>query len=207
MSLPEKPLSPHLVEDASTLSASAPLPRPDDLEAVLDAEKTSYATILDIIGDCERQLNQLSALHPPQDPTIRDLRSTLSHALLEARQSKDRQATLRTQLRLVGGHQRSGLGFALDRFLESRDETLETEFAASAHILDSIANGARFFVRQVMSLYEGTMSQGARIGRAWSELWGPLGVESVVEEGRGQGDLQECEGEAQKAEEKIEEKD
>lgn len=170
MSLPEDPLSPRLVGDVSTLSISPPLPRPDDLEAVLDAEKASYATILNIIGDCERQLNQLSALHSPQDPTIRDLRYTLSHALLEARQSKDRQATLRTQLRLMSGHQRSGLGLALDRFLEARDETLRMEFAASAHILDSIANGARFVVRQVMSLYEWTMGQGARIGRAVSEV-------------------------------------
>lgn len=70
----------------------------------------------------------------------------------------------------MSGHQRSGLGLALDRFLEARDETLRMEFAASAHILDSIANGARFVVRQVMSLYEWTMGQGARIGRAVSEV-------------------------------------
>ena len=204
MSLPDNPLSAQLVGDASTLSASAPLPGPDDLKAVLDAEKTSYATILSIIGDCERQLNQLSALHSPQDPTIRDLRYTLSLALLEARQSKNRQAIVRTQLRLASGHRRSGLGLALDHFLEARDETLAMEFAASAHILDSIANGARFVVRQVMSLYEGTMGQGARIRRAWSEVWEPLGA---AEEGDRQGNLQDCNGEAQKAEKKIEEKD
>ena len=207
MSLPEKPLPPHLVGDASTLSASAPLPRQDDLKAILDAEEASYATILNIIGDCERQLSQLSALHPPQDPTVRDIRHTLSHALLEARQSKNRQAILGAQLRLVCGHQRSGLGLALDRFLEARDETLRTEFAASAHVWDSIANGAHFLAKQVMSLYEGTISQGARIGRAWSAVWEPLGVELVAEEGEGQGDLQECNGEAEKAAEKIEEKD
>ena len=85
MSLPDVPLSSQLVGDASTFPASAPLLRPDDLKAVLDAEKTSHATILNIIGDCERQLNQLSALHSPQDPTIRDLRYALSLALLEAR--------------------------------------------------------------------------------------------------------------------------
>ena len=207
MSLPENPLSPRLVGDESTLSASPPLPQPDDLKAVLDAEKASYATLLNIIGECERQLNQLSALHSPQDPTIRDLRYTLSHAFLEARQSKDRQAILSTQLRLVSGHQRSGLGLALDRFLEAHDETLAMEFAASAHIMDGIANGARFVVRQVMSLYEGTMGQGARIGRAWSAVWEPMGEELVAEEGEGQGNAQECNGEAQKAEEKIEEKD
>ena len=207
MSLPESPPSPQPVRDASTLSASAPLPQPDDLKAVLDAEKARYATILNIIGDCERQFNQLSPLHSPQDPTIRDLRYTLSHALLEARQSKNKQATLRTQLRLVSGHRRSALGLALDRFLEARDETLRMEFAASAHIFDSIANGARFVVRQVMFLYEGTMGQGAGIGRAWSEVWEPLGVDLVGEEREGQGNLQEGNGEEEKAEEKIEEKD
>ena len=81
------------------------------------------------------------------------------------------------------------------------------EFAASAHTLDGIANGARFVVRQVMSLYEETMGQGAKIGRVWSEVWEPLGVDLVAEEGEGQGNLQECTGEAQKAEEKMEEKD
>ena len=99
------------------------------------------------------------------------------------------------------------MGLALDRFLEARDETLAMEFAASAHILDSIANGARFVVRQVTSLYEGMMGQGARIGRAWSEVWEPLRADLVAEEGEGQGNLQECNGEAQKAEEKTEEKD
>ena len=56
MSLPETPLSPRLIGDASSLSASVPQPRPDDL------------------------------------------RYTFSLALLDARHSKNRQATLRTQL-------------------------------------------------------------------------------------------------------------
>ena len=126
MSLPDNPLFPRLVGDASTLSASASQPRPDDL------------------------------------------RYTLSLALLEARHSRNKQATLRAQLRLESGHRRSGLGLALDRFLEARDDTL------AARILDGIANGARFVVRQVMSLNEGTMGQGARMaghGRRCENRW------------------------------------
>ena len=205
MSLPDSPPSPQVVRDASTLSASAPLSQPDDLKAALDAEKARYANILNIIEDCERQLNQLSALHSPRNPTIRHLRHSLSHAVLEASQSK--QATLRMQLRLVPAYRRSRLELGLDGFREARDETLRMEFAASAQIFDSIANGARFVVRQVMFLYEGTMGQGVRIGRAWSKLWEPLGADLVGEEGEGQGNRQEGNGEEEKAEEKIEEKD
>lgn len=161
MSLPEAPSFPPIVWDESTISAPTVLPQPDDLKAVLDAEIAVHATILTIIGDCERQLDELSASHSLQDPTIRDLRHTLSHALLEASRSKNRQATLRMQLRIVSGYRRrlegntSGLGLAIDRFLEARDGTLRMEFAASAQVFNSLAKGARMVVRQVVSLYEG----------------------------------------------------
>lgn len=177
MSVPEaseKPSFRPTVRYSSTEPASVPLHQTDDIKAVLDAEIATHVTIRTIIGDCERQLDELSASLPPQDPTIRNLRHTLSHALLEASRSETRQVTLRMQLRIVSGRQRSGLGLAIDRFFEARDESLRMEFAASAQVLDSVANGARIIVRQMTSLCKGMLGQGARIGRAWSETWEQL---------------------------------
>ncbi|KAL9071007.1 MAG: hypothetical protein Q9161_004507 [Pseudevernia consocians] len=178
----EQPSFRPTVRYLSTDPGSVPLHQTDDIKAVLDAEIASHAAILIIIGDCERQLDELSASLPPQDPTIRNLRHTLSHALLEASRSMNRQVTLRMQLRTVTGYQRSGLGLAIDRFFEARDESLRMEFAASAQILDSVANGARIIVRQMMSLCKGMLGQGARIGRAWSETWEQLRAKLVDKE-------------------------
>ena len=86
------------------------------------------------------------------------------------------------QLRTVTGYQRSGLKLAIDRFFEARDESLRMEFAASAQILDSVANGARIIVRQMMSLCKGMLGQGTRIGRAWSETWEQLRAKLVDKE-------------------------
>ena len=160
--------------DASDDSSDAPPPQPDELKAILDAEIATHATIITVIRDCERQLDELPDSLSPQDPTIRDLRHTLSHALLEAGQSKTRQSTLCMQLRSVSGYQRrieghsSGLGLTIDRFFEARDESLRMEFAALAQVFDSVANGARMLMRHVVSLCEGMLGQGRRIGRVWS---------------------------------------
>ncbi|CAD6589322.1 MAG: hypothetical protein ASARMPRED_004007 [Alectoria sarmentosa] len=152
--------------DASDDSSDAPPPQPDELKAILDAEIATHATIITVIRDCERQLDELPDSLSPQDPTIRDLRHTLSHALLEAGQSKTRQSTLCMQLRSVSGYQRrieghsSGLGLTIDRFFEARDESLRMEFAALAQVFDSVANGARMLMRHVVSLCEGMLGQG-----------------------------------------------
>lgn len=204
MSVPAEISFSPIVQDLCTDSSPAPLPQPDNLKAILDAEIATHATILTITEDYERQLNELSASLPPQDPTIRDLRFALSHALLEASQSRNRQATLRLQLRIVSGNQwrlkgsTSGLGLAIDRFFEARDESLRTEFAASAQILDSVAHGARMVTRQVASLCEGMRGQGARIGRAWSEVLERLRGDLVEEEKEDNESLEEGKGKVEK---------
>lgn len=201
------------LRDLSTDPGPVPLPQPDDLKAILDAEIATHATILTIIGDCERQIDESSASLSPQDPTIRDLRHTLSHALLEASQSRTRQVTLGKQLHVVSRHQRrleentSGLGLAIERFFEARDESLRMEFAASAQVFGNVADGARMVVRQVVSLYEGMIGQGARIGRAWSEVWQQLRADLSEEEKEEEGNLEEREGEEEKAEEEKEDEE
>ena len=151
------------VRDLSNDPGSVPLPQPDDLQAALDAEIAIHATLLTTIENIERRLDELSASVSPQDPTMCELR----HALSEL---KARQSTLRMQLRSIHGLQRSGLGLAVDRFLEVRDESLIMEFAASAQVFDCVANATRIVVRQMMSLCKGIFGQGARVGRAWSEM-------------------------------------
>lgn len=128
--------------------------QPDDLKTGLNAGIATHTAILILVGDCERQLDDVSASLSPQNLTIRDFPHTLSHALLEASQSMTRQEILRMQLRTLSGHQRrcdgnvSALGLAVDRFIEARDESLRVEFAASL-VLDSVANGTRKLVRHV----------------------------------------------------------
>ncbi|CAD6591994.1 MAG: hypothetical protein ASARMPREDX12_005557 [Alectoria sarmentosa] len=191
--------------DASDDSSDAPPPQPDELKAILDAEIATHATIITVIRDCERQLDELPDSLSPQDPTIRDLRHTLSHALLEAGQSKTRQSTLRMQLRSVSGHQRrieghsSGLGLTIDRFFEARDESLRMEFAALAQVFDSVANGARMLMRHVVSLCEGMLGQGRRIGRVWS-VWEPLRADLEDGEKEDGENLEGGKGEEEKAE-------
>ena len=197
MSVPEASETPSVrptARDLITGPGSVPLPQPDDLKAILDAEIASHATILTMIGDCKRQLDEVSASLSPQDPTIRDLHHTLSHALLEARRSKARQSSLRMQLRIISGHQRSNLGLAVDRLLEVRDESLRMEFAASAQVYDSVANATRIVVRQVISLCKGMFGQGARIGRAWSEMWEQLRARLVHKDKEDEEDLEAGEG-------------
>ncbi len=193
MSVPEASETPSFRptdRDLITGPASVPLPQPDDLKAILDAEIATHATILTMIGDCKRQLDEVSASLSPQDPTIRDLRHTLSHALLEASRSKARQSILRMQLRIVSGHQRSALGLAVDRLLEVRDESLRMELAASAQVYDSVASATRIMVRPVISLCKGMFGQGARIGRAWSEIWEQLRAKLVNKEKEDEEDLE-----------------
>ncbi len=193
MSVPEASETPSFrptVRDLITGPASVPLPQPDDLEAILDAEIATHATILTMIEDCKRQLEEISASLSPQDPTIRDLRHTFSHALLEASRSMDRQSILRKQLRIISGHQRSDLGLAIDRLLEMRDESLRMEFVASAQVYDSVASAARIMVRPVISLCKGMFGQGARVGRAWSKMWEQLRATLVDKDKEDKEDLE-----------------
>lgn len=63
------------------------------LKAVLDLEVAMHATILTIVSDCKRLLDGNPASLSSQDPTFRDLRHTLSHALVQlASPRPDKQA-------------------------------------------------------------------------------------------------------------------
>lgn len=199
--------------DVSPDSSPAPLAQPDDLKATLDAEIATPAAILTTIRDCERQLDEFSASIFPQDPKLRYLRHALSYARQEASQSKARQSTLRMQLRMLSAHRQraeghtSGLGLAIDRFVEARNESLRMEFAASARMFDFVTNGARLVVREVASLCEKMLGQGARIGRAWSEMWGRLRVDLEEEEKDDEQNLEEGKGEEEKAKREEAEKE
>ena len=73
---------PHMID-----SRPGPLSQPEFLRVVFNAETAMYTTIM---KGCKRQLDDLSAPLFRKDPAIRDLRHTLSHALLEATLSKAR---------------------------------------------------------------------------------------------------------------------
>lgn len=198
---------------ASPDSGPAPLAQRKDLEAVLDAEIATHATILTVIGDCERQLAELSASTSLQDPNIRYLRHALSYALQEASQSNARQSTLRMQLRMLSAHQQklegqtSGLRLAMDRLVEARNESLRMEFTASSRVFDFVTNGARLVVIKVASLCEKMLGQGAWIGRAWSGVWERLRVDSQGEVKEDEGNLEGGKGEEGEAKNEEAEKE
>lgn len=152
MSIPKAPALPPTVQDVPNDSDRAPLSETDNLQAVLDAEIATHASILTTIERCKLQLYELSHSTSPRHPAICDLRDRLDHALQEASRLKTRQDTLRMQLLIASSYHwrlegnASGLGFAVGGFWEARDESLRMEFAASAQVFDSFAYGARMVV-------------------------------------------------------------
>lgn len=161
------------IQDSSTGPDTVPLPQPDELKAALDTEIAMHDAFLTLVGDCRRQITRLFTSF---DPAFCDLCRILDRAHRAANESKIRQSTLRMRLRLLSGPQRlervtSGLGLAVQRILEARNESLRMELAASARSFDSVAHRARVVVRRVASLCEWMVGQGARIRRVWSEVW------------------------------------